>query len=714
MRRNQQRLLGLGVSILAALIMSPALLGQASPDSKAAAPVLTDWSHHHVIFSRPATAEQAKRVEQEPRYSQQLRRHSLAKLPGGKTGDALLPSLQPLSKTLPGKTQGLIRDWSEDMGTGATVGAGNYPAKFSFTATTASCANDFVVYSTGLLGSTGRADIVAYNNLYSGCTGPVPAVYWAYNTHATIRTSPVFSLDGTQIAAVQTNTLPQAILTLVKWAASTTESLSSPVTLNFVSRTAYTTCTPPCRTTIPLTAAGNPVTDTNSSVFYNYSGDTAYVGDDSGFLHKFNPVFKGVLAEVTTGGWPVQVNPTTPTPLTSPVFDSASGDVFVADKGGFLYFVDSAATVVQSGQVDFSDANDGGPGIVEGPIVDSTAGFVYVFSTSDGIGGCAGGADCAAVFRFGNGFSPGDVPPRAIVGASTVAPATPSPLYIGAFDSTYESSRSATGNLYVCGNTGGPPILYQVALTDITIGTVSAGPVLSASATTPCSPVTDVLNPTASGGPTEWVFASAQTDGSARACASGGCVFNFKDTPWKPSTAYTVGQEVLDDHFQIQVVSVAGTSGTAAPTWSTSVDGLTHDGTTLIWVDQGVQSAFTPGSWAANSVFSVGTLILDSNGNIERCIASVGPSGGSVPDWFTTPGLVTPDFDVFWENLGAPATAAMAAAGGTSGIIIDNTVGSGTLPGASQVYFSTLSNQICGTSVTTGGCAVQASQSALK
>ena len=46
-----------------------------------------------------------------------------------------------------------------------------------------------------------------------------------------------------------------------------------------------------------------------------------------------------------------------------------------------------------------------------------------------------------------------------------------------------------------------------------------------------------------------------------------------------------------------------------------------------------------------------------------------------------------------WENLGAIATAALAAAGGTSGIIIDNTVGSGTLAGASQVYFSTLSNQ---------------------
>jgi hypothetical protein len=73
----------------------------------------------------------------------------------------------------------------------------------------------------------------------------------------------------------------------------------------------------------------------------------------------------------------------------------------------------------------------------------------------------------------------------------------------------------------------------------------------------------------------------------------------------------------------------------------------------------------------------------------------------------TAPNTVT------WENVGAIASADAAAAGGTSGIIIDNFVGSGTLAGASQVYFSTLSDQACGTSGT-GGCAVQASQAKLQ
>jgi hypothetical protein len=55
-------------------------------------------------------------------------------------------------------------------------------------------------------------------------------------------------------------------------------------------------------------------------------------------------------------------------------------------------------------------------------------------------------------------------------------------------------------------------------------------------------------------------------------------------------------------------------------------------------------------------------------------------------------------------------TSAITAAGGTSGIIIDN---SSTVVGASQIYFTPLANQTCTTSGGSGGCAIQASQSAL-
>jgi hypothetical protein len=142
MRKTQQVLLWLSISILGALTLSPVSMGQASRDSEAAAHAISDWSYHHVIFSKPATAEQARRVERDPRYWQQIRRQSPALLEA-ETPRTLASRLRVRPHPpAPGKSQGLKRDWAQDMGPGATVGAGNYPAKFSFSETTASCAND--------------------------------------------------------------------------------------------------------------------------------------------------------------------------------------------------------------------------------------------------------------------------------------------------------------------------------------------------------------------------------------------------------------------------------------------------------------------------------------------------------------------------------------------------------------------------------------------
>lgn len=689
--------------------MSPAVLGQAAPGSAEHVPMLTDWSHHHVIFSRPGTREQAARVQDDPRYWQQLYRSY-------PQATATAPEMRALevshgaSIARHAGNQRLHGDWSENLGSGASVGAGNYPAKYGFHPNTANCANatqpDFVVYSTGLQGGLNQASIVAYDNLYSGCTGTVPTVYWAYNTSGQILTSPAFSRDGKQVAFVETNG-GFGILVLLKWAASTIETVSSPATLVPVSNALYRACIAPCMTTIDLKSGlGTQTDDTTSSVFADLNADTGWVGGAGGWLHKITGIFLGRPAEVTGGPFPLQVNPGNPNVLTSPVHDFSSGNVFVGDAGGFVYRVNSSTgAVTQSGQLDF------GVGITQGPMLDPTRGFVYVFASSDGSGACTlGTTDCTGVIQLSTGFIAGDVGSEVVVGNSTTSGTNPNPLYIGAFDSTYQNSAGGTGNLYVCGNTGGAPTLYQVPMVAGAFGTVNAGPVLSSSAT-PCSPVTDIPNPNASGGATEWIFASAETGGVSSACSSGGCIFNFKDTPWTPSTAYSVGQEVLDSHFQIQVVSVAGTSGASAPGWSTIVGRSTTDGT-VHWLDQGVQSAATPAAWVRLHAYAKGNKILDPNRNIQL-VTTAGTSGGTIPTFNATAGGITNDGTVKWTNIGAIGTAAAAEAGGTSGIIIDNTVGSGTLPGASQVYFSTLGDQVCGTSGT-GGCAVQASQSALQ
>ena len=257
--------------------------------------------------------------------------------------------------------------------------------------------------------------------------------------------------------------------------------------------------------------------------------------------------------------------------------------------------------------------------------------------------------------------------------------------------------------------------MYRVPITAGTMGEVVAGPVLSTSTSDPpCSPVTDIFNPnnpSATGGPTEWIFASVQGRGVSSACAGAGCVMNFINTPWLPGTHYSVGQEILDTNLHIEVVKTAGTSGGSVPTWAGGTGALTLDGT-VTWLDQGALSTTTPAAWIASHSYRTGTSILDPNSNIEL-VTHAGTSGSSIPTFNTTPGGTTSDgtTGLIWTNLGAIATAALRANGGTSGIVIDNTLE--TLTGASQVYFSTLSDQTCTTSGTDGGCAVQASQSDL-
>src|SRR5579885_1696565 len=122
--------------------------------------LVEDWSSHHVVFSRPAPGSPAyDKVTRDPRYwMQQIRRLQPAELPlvdaadeGGASGAVGAAKrhrrLQKRAK--------IHKDWSVNLGSGAKVGAGQYPAKFSFDATTASCANDFVVFNTGINGNSG-------------------------------------------------------------------------------------------------------------------------------------------------------------------------------------------------------------------------------------------------------------------------------------------------------------------------------------------------------------------------------------------------------------------------------------------------------------------------------------------------------------------------------------------------------------------------------
>ena len=694
MRKHSSLRSSLVAGFLATMVLAPALWAQQAAPGRARNSAVLDWSHHHLIFSNPNGASLPTRLSPEPRYWQAWRQ--LNQAPGA-AGAALA---RGTGGRTPKPPKRLKRDWAVSLGPGATVGAGQYPAKFAFNLSTASCASapapDYVAFNTSVAGSATQATIVAFDNLYSGCSGTVPSTYWAYNTGGTVRTSSVLSLDGSQLAFAQTSA-GQAQLVLLKWKASTTATSTSPDAITLVTPSQYSTCTAPCMTTVTFSGVTN---DTNSSPFYDYANDILYVGDDVGALHKFTPVFQaGTPAEVTTG-WPVSLAPGLK--LSSPVFDQTTGRVFVGSSfsvsGSQLFAVDAA-----SGAVTGTSSSLGqGAGIVTGPIVDSSAGEIFVFVGNDGGAGCSG--PCSAVYQFSTSFTLG-TGIKATVGFGGSLPA-----FTGTFDNAYFTSASSTGNLLVCGggSSGAEPTIFKIPINSGVMSAASvAGPPFALS-NVACSPVTDVFNP-ASGG-IDRIFTSVPTGGDGAACAGGGCIMSLGVTAWQPSTAYVTGQRILDANNFMQTVVTGGTSKSGTPPiWAETCGFETTDGT-VTWTSSGFLTPITAQAWTGNTFFSVGFRITDSNGNLECALLTGVHSGLTPPVWNTTVGGITNDSSLQWRNGGSLGSSALPAAGGTSGIIVDNVVGTGTLAGASQIYFSTLGTGGCGAG---NGCAVQASQSGL-
>ena len=368
-----------------------------------------------------------------------------------------------------------------------------------------------------------------------------------------------------------------------------------------------------------------------------------------------------------------------------------------------------------TGAVTASNQLDFGTGIVDGPVLDIGNGWVYVFSSSDGSAACTGGVACAAVYQLSTTFAANTAGTKVTVGNSVVLSSfpNPNPMYIGGFDSAYYSSSTATGNLYVCGNTGAVPTLYGIPFVAGTPGTSAIiSSLATAGSTARCSSVTDIPNPNTTGGPSERLFFSVQNNALPLCASPTGCLISLLDTAWQPTTSYAVGQRVLSKNYHVETVITAGTSGALVPAWTSTAGLLTIDGS-VVWIDEGNVRQALSNVWLPSHTYTSTTFhFIDSNGNIEVA-TTLGTSGTSEPAWNTAAGGTTLDNTVVWTNAGASGVAALAAAGGTSGIIDDNIVAPGTLS-TSQVYFTTLADQTCITSTGTGGCAVQASQTALQ
>jgi len=626
----------------------------------------------------------------------------------------------------------------------ATVQPNTSPAKFSFSSTTADCTNDFVVYPTGMAGSASKtipAQVVAYNNLYvSGCTGTVPSVYWAYNTAGTdtgaaVTTSPILSPEGRQVAFIQTGGAAGATLVLLKWGPVPAGTLAVPGsyaagTLDYRNSggdyRAYTSG--PVYISLVFKNGNN---DTYSQPFYDYSSgqDAIYVGDDSGYLHKFTGVFYGSPSEAGAP-WPVLLNASYK--VTSPVYDPTSGLVFVGNTGGYLYAVGTGTgtpTPTTDGQKYSTSGQLGGTtsgGILDGPLVDPSAGTVYAFVTTNGT--------YNLVFRLLTSFASGSTGQSVAVGTGGTA-AQQYYLYDGTFDNVYYGSSAPAGNLWVVGNTSSTSAtLYRIPMvpfpaTGTTHGTTSVtstSGIASQDVGAPIFgtgiPAGDTISAYSSGTATLATAATQSITGEALSLGAKG------NTNGTTSVTITAGPTLTTADIGVQIsgtgipagdtiANVSGTNGwtvtltTAATATNTGVlfalNGMGAAATPVTGVNDGHQPWPSPiTEFCNNGASECTTNGTTTTAGIDYLFFSVnrGNVGGNCTDengngcvlayTITTP-TATPTLSGSL-NVVADGGSGQAACWATGGIIVDNSVPSGTLAGASQVYFIGLNGNTAG------------------
>jgi hypothetical protein len=412
-------------------------------------------------------------------------------------------------------------DWGMSLLSFGTVGTGQFPAKFSFDVSALpDCNLDFVVFNTSLTNFTGpplNANIVAFNNLYSTqgtagglCNQDGPSVYWSYSTGiGSARTSVALSIDGSKVAFVEDGGFGTAILNILKWKAGEGSGVASPAAVDLdVSGSSWTACTDGISCIATVSFSGTAM-DSISAPFVDYVNDVIYVGDNKGSLHKFTGVFNGTPAEVNAG-WPIVVNPNQA--LSSPVYDSVSGNIFVGDSSGRLSYVRDTNSTVGACPISGSppclgtatqQVGGGGGSITDGPILDSTAGFVFAVNGTDTLNRgtiLQANTDLSSVVQFPIG------------GTGTTGVGT---LYGGAFDQTYlnSSAGNIAGFMYVCGKaplSTNRPAIYQLNFTSAgVLNSVGTPLVLNSTRNgVACSPVTEIDNTGSSSASGDWIFFS--------------------------------------------------------------------------------------------------------------------------------------------------------------------------------------------------------------
>jgi hypothetical protein len=460
-----------------------------------------DWSTRHLIFTNGGSPENAVAAARDPRsWMHWAMRSSYLFPPDG----IRLPAM-PAKKRM-------HADWAMPLGTTGGMPLGETPAKYSFNITgTPSCTNDFVVYTIAAAPSATQANIIAFNNLYTGTAssscpnGPQkppttdltqPTVMWSYEVGTgAVNLSPVLSMDGTKVAFVESAT--HAMFDVLTWASGQGTSATAPVVPgsgSSVVRLDYTNTT-----TAGCTA--NASTDADSSAYVDYINDAAYVGADNGELYRITGVFRGTptldyCITVTAGA-----------SLTSPVYNSVNNTVYVSDGHSVFAYTAGATGFTLVKSIAVADTAVAGNPIILSPIVDSTNGFVYVFSSADA-------TNAHSIVSQMN------LALTSQVNVDIGLPLSSNVGYMmdGDFDNAYFTAgpTSGAGTLYACGTeatNSSKPSLYALSFSSPN-GTINTTPAMSDNRNintgTPngsCSPLLDFFD-----GTTDRLFVGAGSD----------------------------------------------------------------------------------------------------------------------------------------------------------------------------------------------------------
>jgi hypothetical protein len=397
-------------------------------------PIVRDWSHRYLAYgARSFRAATLSQLQRDPRLAAAWVQRNVI----GALASASAPGRQPWRRN----PLTLKRDWAVSLGivdTSTPVPKEHFPAMWGASFTNPDCANDFVVFGIRAGSATGQANIVAFNNLYVNsngtgpCSGTLPNVMWAYyvgDTNGTpdvVRTSPVLSLNGQEVAFVENrdNATGGAYFHVLKWALGEGK-ITSPATPGSGSGGSSVR-------SVKYSSSGNR----RSSPFVDYWRNVAFVGANDGKLYAIWPVFNG------SGGFNVASTVVYSNRyLTSPVMDPGASRIFVSD-GNTLYCYSYSGSFSLAGS--YSIGTTDTEAVQDAALVDVDRQRVFWFARR--------GPSSALVIE--TDYNCGNVKTASIGQNSATV------IRAGAFDDDHYSGKG--GQLHVCGkeSNSNQPRLY--------------------------------------------------------------------------------------------------------------------------------------------------------------------------------------------------------------------------------------------------------------